>query len=73
MGLWSPAPLVKLQWDLGEWEWHDVFVPPDHQYIVQLGRHILIALGRHILIAQRPADLAAAEHWQWTEAHGKIL
>ena len=62
--LWAygARPLARLQWDPGEWFWHDPLREsgspdlPFFQYTVRL--------GRRMLLARRQAIPAAAEHWQ---------
>ena len=58
---YGARPLARLQWDPGEWTWHDPYEPdapgsPFFQYTVRV--------GRHILSARRSATPAAAEHWR---------
>ena len=59
--VWEARPLVRLQWDPGEWQWRDPYSPPGSPAIPFF--QYSARLGRHILQSRRPATPAAAEHW----------
>ena len=59
---WESRPMVRLQWDPGEWQWRDPFAAADSP-LIPFFRYSA-RLGRHILLAGRQATPAAAEHWR---------
>ena len=54
--MYGRVPLVRLQWDPGDYGWRDPYLPNKEfsffQYTAKLGRHILMASKRNAISAQ---------------------
>ena len=57
--VYKQAPLVRLQWDPGDYSWRDPFIPEKEHSFFQY----TVKLGRHIVMANKEAPPAAARFW----------